>query len=476
MTHFQKQLHLLSVVALALLASRAHAESWCAEPVWAHEWGVQRFGDAVRPANASEPSYFHRRMEGTFAHPSPVRDMEVDGGERELPVLQFFANGRQEIPVGVEVGFREGEATSWYPRVDERRSTADANGDRAARARQQLVALRERLARDFYRPTAAERQGLSADPHAQLVWNALNLTPNNVSLRPAERDWVRALRDVSAARWVSSGPEADRFVYYEARTQERSALRITRGEEWREGHRHIIVENTSRFDVHDIVLVHREESGTFVIQVPRIPRRSHAGFVLEEHRPEDVAAATHAHLRSALIDSNPLVGRSECVMMRRPFEPVEEATGYRLSAAEIDILLGLWSEEFFGREGTSLVYREDEASLHSKMPLSIYTDMYHYIVLKRLGLAVWRGALPGDDAVHGLESERGEEPSQSAPTPSASSDSERQEDTEDQPATDSSSEEEEPHGAQEEPGCSTSPKPANIGSFLLLALVLRRRN
>jgi hypothetical protein len=82
--------------------------------------------------------------------------------------------------------------------------------------------------------------------------------------------------------------------------------------------------------------------------------------------------------------------RDDCVMMRDPAIPTTTAEGHRLYAHEVDAILDVWAGTFFGSPGTTIVYREDPAYLDRAMPLSIYTDMYNHVKLRRLGLAVWR--------------------------------------------------------------------------------------
>ena len=66
-------------VSLSVDAPVAHAESWCAYPLWVHEWGVQSFDGQGAPTSATLPPWFHRSA-GPATAPMPVRDMPVDGG------------------------------------------------------------------------------------------------------------------------------------------------------------------------------------------------------------------------------------------------------------------------------------------------------------------------------------------------------------------------------------------------------------
>jgi len=159
--------------------------------------------------------------------------------------------------------------------------------------------------------------------------------------------------------------------------------------------------------VHDIFFVHREGRAAWVFQIPSIPAGRSAGFILEDHAlgaspPGSAADSPIGALRQALVDPvlsappDPNVWPGgECIMGRDPAIPFERAEGHRLYAAEVDLILGVWAERFFERPGTSIIYREDTAQLDEVMPLSIYTDMFHHVVLRRAGLALWQDvALP----------------------------------------------------------------------------------
>ncbi len=384
----------LACAALAALPS-ARAESWCAYPLWVHEWGVQVFGASGDAAPSALPSWFHRTP-GTAGSPAPpVRHMEVDSGMRELPVVQLYSAGSlsDPIPVAIEVGFTRGEATAWYPQVDRRTSAASANGAAAQSARRALLA-----ARSARRPGAAQ-SALGFDPTRQLEWSHLRLTrePMHRRARSSTR-WVGQLRAIDRALWVSTQRESERFVFYEASTTERVALAIEVGAQHAAGRRHYVLRNRGSHTVHDVFVVHREGDALFVFEAPAIPAGASAGFVLEQHRvPTDRArAATRDALRARLVDAAepapPAHYRwngGECVMQRDPAIPVEAAEGHRLYAAEVDAILAVWGARFFDGQGTTIVYREDTAYLDSVMPLSIYTDMYNFPLLRRAGLALW---------------------------------------------------------------------------------------
>lgn len=391
-----------ALLAAALLpATPTRAESWCASPLFVHEWGVQSFGspgaDRSTTPGPRLPSYFHHGAGNAGPTKAPVRHLPPDGGERALPVLHFYSPaGFRPVPVGIEVGFTEGEATSFFPQVDVLRPAAVANAPAALAARRELLRRRGQ-------PSMAAR-GLPSDPTRQLVWNNLTLTGAPQRAAPSTSSpWVRRLRGFDQALWVANAHESERFVFYEARTQERPALRLARGPTYGSGRRHYIVHNDGAQTAHDVFFVHREARRRFVFFMPAIPSGASAGFVLEDHEVPRGRwrRATRARLEARLVDGQQPSAPTEyrwgpsCVMQRDPAQPVERAEGHRLYADEVDVVLDLWDERFFGAAGTTLVYREDEAYLDDVMPLSVYTDMYHFVELRRLGLAVVEGvALP----------------------------------------------------------------------------------
>jgi hypothetical protein len=82
-------------------------------------------------------------------------------------------------------------------------------------------------------------------------------------------------------------------------------------------------------------------------------------------------------------------------MMRDPTVPVEKARGHRLYGPEVDVVLGVWADRLLAADGVHLVYREDPAALDARMPLAVYTDMFHFVELDRLGIVLVEGlALP----------------------------------------------------------------------------------
>jgi len=184
---------------------------------------------------------------------------------------------------------------------------------------------------------------------------------------------------------VGNGAETERFVFYEADTTERPALSLERGDSWAPDRPHYVLHNTASWPVHDVFF----SAGGHVFYAPAIPAGATAGFLLNEHNDANPAQT----LRALLVDSSqpsptPQWNMSDdCVMTRDPSIPVTKATGHRLYAGEVDTLLSVWADRLFPATPT-VVYREDAAALEALMPLSVYTDMYHYVDLSRLGLVV----------------------------------------------------------------------------------------
>lgn len=386
---------LLGLALVPSLASAAWAKSWCARPLVVHEWGVQVFdprGVADGPrGGATLPPFFHAQPAGASKSAARVADLPPDGGERDLPVLHFTAREHDDqIPVGIGVGFSAGAATRWYPQVDAFRPESGANSPAAIAIRSGLVTARSALTPFGARPR------LPDDPTRQLEWRSLVLSraPQHPALA-TDVAWVQKARAMPGSLWVNTATESERFVFFEGKTRERVALRLERGKSYTDKARHYVLTNTGNFTVHDVFVVHREGDALFVFNAPAIPAGAFAGFVLEEHRvlAAQRDARTVGALRRQLVGVRP--DDTTCVMGRDPAIPVEAASGHSLFADEAELLLGVWSPTLFAQAGTTIVYREDPGYLDRVMPLSLFTDMWHWVELHRAGLALWRGvALP----------------------------------------------------------------------------------
>lgn len=382
-------------LGVALILARApavRAESWCATPLVAHEWGVQVFegtGAHHGRPNATLPAYFHTRGPVVPTQLARVADLPPDNGIRKLPLLHFYAPEvhAETIPLGLGVGFALGAATAWFPQVDVFRNADEANGAAAQTMRAALERARSLLASSGPRPR------LPDDLTRQLQWNNLTLSAQPAGTPSAAPDhWVGQARQLARALWVARGNEAERFVFYEAGTREHVALQIKRGPRFSPASRQYVLENPTHDPVHDVVVVHREGAASFVALAPLIAAGSTVTIVLAASSLD----ATRDTLRSRWMEPNSAAARGgvpNCVMRRDPAIPVETASGHRLFAEEVDLLLATWAGELFEHPGTTIVYREDVGYLDKVMPLSLFTSMYYYVVLHRLGLAVWQNVV-----------------------------------------------------------------------------------
>ena len=384
------------LILILLCPASAFAKSWCAVPIRAHEWGVHVISEKPTPTpKVALPTFFHHSPPQNLPGIVPVRSLPVDSGERDLPVVQFYAPKLYgEVPIAVEVGFTEGEASAWFPQVDVRHAASLANSPEALAARGALLKARSQ------RDPMKSGSPLPEDPTRQLIWNHMTLTGdaplNTPGVTPIS--WVAQLRAIDAL-WVNDDSESDRFLFYEGATAETPLLSLERGDTWAADRRHYILRNASAYPVHDVFIVHREGDEVMHFFAPQIPAGATAGFLLEA--PVSVKKFSRdakKKLRAALVDSATPTPPTEydwsdgdCVMMRDPAIPVEVASNHRLFSAEVDAMIGVWGATFFEQVGTTIVYREDTRYLDHVMPLSIYTDMRHFIELRRAGLVVWEG-------------------------------------------------------------------------------------
>ena len=359
----------LAIAFVTITTTPSHAESWCAEPLVVQEWGVHVFGTGRVTTPDPDLRFFHTPTHTRAAAPQvPVRTLPADNGVRKLPVLHFFSDRGGDIPVAIEVGFKDGTATHWWPDVD------------------------------VFDPQAAR----------ELEWQRLDLSRAPRGKTGAMPAWADVARAIPDALWVNLGSLAaasppgttqpaspsERFVFYEGSTSERVPLSLTRGAEWKRGHRHFLLKNTGLFAVHDVMFMHREGGRPYLFVAPTIPAGASVSFVLEDHatKPE----ALPATLRAMLVVAPGVAVTGECVMGRDPSKPMVHASGSRLYPGVVDLLLSAWSQRFFGGTATTetkVVYREDNAYLAQQMPLAVYTDMYSYVVLSRLSLALWEGVV-----------------------------------------------------------------------------------
>jgi len=377
----------LSRLALALilttpaLPSSAAAGLSCTWPLWVHEWGVHVFDGGGSPiASGLIPDFFYRDGPSR-PRPTAVRDMPRDNGLRELPVIHFYSPATAAVPVGVEVGFTQGAATTWYPDVDLRRPAGAIAGPLSKSSWAMLTG----------------RQ----DSNRELVWDRLELTATPTS--PAaltQSPWITQARAIPQARWVNRANESERFVFYEGSTSEEVPLTITRSARYSAKARSYVVTNAGKHPIHDVMIIHREGPIARLVTIRSLAAAASAPFTIDgPHQPKLVEKAT-AYLRDALVDPkmptppdpNALPAGS-CGIHDNPGIPFDTAADHRIYRGEVELILDTWRPRFFEADGTTIIYREDAATIAEAMPLSIYTDTQSYAVIHRAGLALWQNVL-----------------------------------------------------------------------------------
>ena len=370
--------------AILLWNGAAFGKSWCASPLVVHEWGVHAMrSDGAQVAGTPLPSWFYRDTSSRPKGTTPVRELPPDSGIRDLPILQLYSP-RAPLPVAIEVGFGADEARAWWPQVDRLITASAASSPEALAARASL--LEARAGRDPHRSNPP----LGPDPTKQLGWDLLSLAQSPASsAKPPEQPWVESLREVPGALWVNARAESDRFVFYEATTRARPDLSLERADGWSADRPHYLVRNTSAFTVHDVIILANGRAWS----APAVPPGATAGFLLDQalDRAELERWLRARWLEGAAPPQAPGLGGDECVMMRDPAIPVDASAGHRLYAPELDVLFEVWADRLLSGDTPRVIYREDTEAIDARMPISIYTDMFHFVELNRLGVVVVEG-------------------------------------------------------------------------------------
>jgi hypothetical protein len=329
------------------LGAVAAAKSWCASPIVAHEWGVMVLrpdGGQVLPAEL--PEWFERSGVSPAPGAARVRELPADSGMRTLPVVQFWRGDDRpgDVPLAVDVGFGLGTAAVWWPPVDE-------------------LSLHT--------------------PARQLSWDPLTLGAVPAGqVHPSTTPWVTRLRN-SEALWVGhtgpGGVTSERFLFYEGRTREESAV-VVDGD---------VARNRGDWAVHDVRVVRGGQVAAVETLQPGESRTLTWG---------PAHARGWAELRERWVDPAGRVlrprafGGDGCVMGRDPAVPLDRASGHQLYAEEVDGLLSVWGDRLFGA-ADHLLYREEPAALDQVMPVSLYTDMFHWLDWRRLSVVLVEGGL-----------------------------------------------------------------------------------
>ncbi len=379
------------IVVLALFVAPVRAESWSAVEVVVHEWGVEIFDwDSGRRVEVDLPPFIYTPERPGLPIPDArrVRRLPPDSGVRAKPILYFHGaeSFGPSIPISVEVSFTEGAAICWWPQVHAWRSPREVlRADRSAHD-----AWLRRFSGQQWRK---DDPGIPDDPTVELAWSWLDVTkdaPAGVARSgldlPADH-WVQRSRDVDAW-YVSNGREAERYLFYEGRTREVPAVSLVPCEGG------IRVVNTGGDPVHDVFVIRVGPSGRDVhFQARLAPGDLEGLFVPDAVRPLDDASfrtATSDRLLSRLTIPRP-VGPGHYEGLRDPTDPQTGPSGQGLYEDEARARAGGGGGGLFGEEGVVLRYRADPAARARALPMSIYTDMFHYVSLARTGLVLNRG-------------------------------------------------------------------------------------
>lgn len=401
------------LLGFALAATLAHAEGWDAQPIDAHEWGVQSFDwQTGTPAGATLPGFMYTETKPGVPAPvdgTRVKDMEPDYGNRDKPILYFYPPGgfNRDIPVGVEMRFAFGHASAWWPQVNLYRTPAQ-------------VAQAKPFEGPPDRPSRVNRK-IADDERFELVWQRLMLSrelPKGLTLpgKDLPRDhWVDQARNVDSA-YVSNGKEVEKYLFYEGKTTETPAIAILPPP--RQDSNHYLV-NVGDFPIHDVFAIYRDKARN-VLWVKYLPVMAPVPIVTigqdewpyGRNEPQitalalpDFAAMTPEQglspeaftrmTRDRLVETLSAgvlydAGWGWFRSLRDPARPQPPTTQSLLFPQEAFALEAIWHADFFAADGLTILYREDPAYLDQAMPLNIYTDMYHFIRLTRCGLVLNR--------------------------------------------------------------------------------------
>jgi hypothetical protein len=400
------------ICAGAICPRFAGAMSWTAEPLTVHEWGVQVFDWGTATAARPElPAFVHTDVHPGLAVAAPqkrVKDLPPDSGMRFKPVLYFYLPEQDlgEAIVGVEMRFAYGHANAWFPQANVYRTPAMTANVREP----DWNAWRMRNATRSYGATQVKPSlPVPDDPRMELAWYRLALSkglPAAGKLPDVAADhWINTARQVQSA-YVSNGMEAEKFLFYEGATREKSAFAIIPDEDsfGVTGKAQYVV-NVAETPIYNVFAIYRRDHHAWVGYAPTLePIKSQAGsqpggagstitaltlpdFDRRTHWTDDseLAGPTTDRLLAVLTGDDAL---SINHGMRDPADPQGPTQSGQLFPDEARALEKIWHDEFFGNEGFTILYRESPAALDQAMPLNLYTDMYHYIKLSRCGLVV----------------------------------------------------------------------------------------
>lgn len=433
------------------------AGNWDAAAIDVHEWGVNTFDwNTGKPLVQEFPDYLYtdKRPGELFPSPKPrVRDLPPDSGIRTKPILYFYPSkrvgrGPTEAEVGVEMRFAYGYANAWWPQVNryraEEESAKTKGPDWESWKKKALEARKESYLQNNKDGKAAERwatelaeyenanhedqlriltqQGFwrntpafPEDERMQLVWEKLTLhseVPEGQTLPGSDLEddhWAKIAREVDAV-FVSNGKETERYVFYEGKTSEETAIALLPADGGARftdysfpkepGKKEVSLVNVGKHTIYDVIAVYRDQekrilwSGYLPVMSPRTVAMRIPDF--ENPRKGDVLGLSKEEFRRRTTDrlienltsGTPVVSNN--VMMRDPADPQGPTERHQLYQKEAVGLERIWHDDFFEADGLTVIYRESPAYLDEAMPLNIFTSMYWHIRLSRCGLVLNR--------------------------------------------------------------------------------------
>ena len=413
-----------SFLFLAFLPTAGYSQAglWGPWPVSVHEWGVHEF-DWTNPAataTAVAPFMYTDKTPGVpIPPPGPrVKDLPPDWGIRLKPVLYFHTRANDKARVGVEVRFVGGHASSWWPQVSIYRTPAQvaqaAPFDYNGWMQQQPK---------FYRPGQVK---VPDDQRFELAWQDLTITktapPRGLPDHTGQPAWIAQARKVDCD-YVSNGKETEKFLFYEGQTRETPALAVLPANsamttDSRATTCYLV--NAGDQPIYDVFVVYRDTKrgvrwstylaelpvvpttnehesspGHAVIQIVSIPLPDFATLAPAPEKGDSLQGAERqftGRLRDRMLETltagAPLPMPGNGPFPRIPAAPQPPTQIAMLYADEAAALDRIWAHDFFSGEGLTIVYREAPAYLDQAMPLQLFTDAAHYVVLSRCGLVL----------------------------------------------------------------------------------------
>lgn len=421
---------ILAVVLTVFTPSVMVAEIWYAHPIVVHEWGVNDYDWAKGVAVAQKmPDFIYTDKAPGKPVRTPalrVKDMGPDSGIRLKPILYFHpsAYSNKAVPVAVEVRFAYGNANAWWPQVNVYR-TPDQVADAKA---VDWDAWHKQLGKGRMRPPK-----IPDDERFELVWHHLTLSknvPKGLSLSGADLPddhWVKVARQVGS-HYVSNGKQVEKYLFYEGTTKRTPVVTVLPVGRYKN---HYLV-NVGDHPIYDVFAVYRDTKRgqiwtrylAVMPPVPKIPKEDLAwgGHAVQQivslplpdynmmpagdpMSEKQYAARTTERLLETLTSGHVFGG---CRGFRDPADHQPPTRIHQLYHDEAVALEAIWHKDFFEAEGLTIIYRESPAYLDEAMPLHIYTDKSHCVVLSRCGLVLnrnvgYRAARAVADAVRSYE-------------------------------------------------------------------------